>query len=98
MLIEKFFNSLEGLIKIPSFSFLNVFFDAPEVGQFVFQRPATQTMDQLTDLHHDIFSLLLFLCIVVFYLLAQLIYMFRATNFQTPRDFFFRAHTILEIC
>jgi heme/copper-type cytochrome/quinol oxidase subunit 2 len=75
----------------------NLFFDAPLAGQITFQRPATQTMDQLTDLHHDVFSLLFFLCIVVFYLLAQIIYKFRATNFQTPRNFFFKAHTVLEI-
>jgi heme/copper-type cytochrome/quinol oxidase subunit 2 len=66
-------------------------------GQISFQRPATQTMDQLVDLHHDIFSLLLLLCVIVFYLLAQLVYKFRATNFQTRRNFFFKAHTTLEI-
>jgi len=98
MFIEFFFYAFINSVKTLRLSFLPIFCDAPKSGQIVFQRPATQTMDQLTDLHHDIFSLLLFLCIVVFYLLAQLIYKFRATNFSTPRNFFFKAHTILEIC
>jgi heme/copper-type cytochrome/quinol oxidase subunit 2 len=71
--------------------------DATFSGQIGFQRPATQTMEQLVDLHHDIFSLLLFLCILVFYLLAVSIYKFNATNLATPRNFFFTAHTTLEI-
>jgi heme/copper-type cytochrome/quinol oxidase subunit 2 len=75
----------------------HVYFDSARQGQFTFQRPATQTMEQLTDLHHDIFSLLLFLCALVFYLLVQVVYKFRATNIVTPRNFFFKAHTILEI-
>ena len=89
-----FFFSVIDVIYV---SFDRALYDSPRQGQLIFQRPATQTMEQLTDLHHDIFSLLLFLCIVVFYLLVQLVYKFRATNFQTPRNFFFKAHTVLEI-
>jgi len=97
MSIFTFKYSFFSVIEAIYVSFHRVLFDSPRQGQLIFQRPATQTMEQLTDLHHDIFSLLLFLCIIVFYLLVQLVYKFRATNFETPRNFFFKAHTILEI-
>jgi cytochrome c oxidase subunit 2 len=73
-------------------------YDASISGQLNFQRPATQTMEHLVDLHHDIFSILLFLCTVVFYLLAVLIYKFNASDLKTKRNFFFKSHSILEIC
>ena len=73
-------------------------FDASISGQINFQRPATQTMEHLVDLHHDIFSILLFLCVIVFYLLAVSIYKFNASNLQTKRNFFFKSHSVLEIC
>jgi len=62
-----------------------------------FQRPATQTMEQLVDLHHDVFAILLSICVFVFYLLVQLVYKFRATNMETGRNFFFVANTALEV-
>jgi cytochrome c oxidase subunit 2 len=74
-----------------------VAYDAARSGQINFQRPATQTMDQLIALHHDIFSLLLFICTIVFYLLVVIAYKFNATNMFTARNFFFEAHTTLEI-
>ena len=74
-----------------------VSYDASRSGQMNFQRPATQTMDQLIDLHHDIFSLLLVICVMVFYLLIVVIYKFRSTNIYTARNFYFKSHTLLEI-
>jgi len=75
----------------------SVFFDAAISGQITFQRPATQIMEQLTDLHHDIFAILLFISVLVFYLLVIVAYKFKATNYQSPRNFYFTAHTKLEI-
>jgi len=79
------------------FSHLIVCFDAARHGQKTFQSPATQTMEQLIDLHHDVFALLLFLCTLIFYLLFQVVYKFRATNLITERNFFFTSHTWLEV-
>jgi len=70
-------------------------YDATHSGRMTFQRPATQTMSYLVDLHHDIFAVLLFLCILVFYWLIQTAYKFRSTN--TSRGLSFTAHTGLEI-
>jgi heme/copper-type cytochrome/quinol oxidase subunit 2 len=72
-------------------------FDAAQSGQMNFQRPATQTMSYLVDLHHDIFAILLFLCVLVFYWLIQAANKFRSTNKFTLRDFQFTAHTGLEV-
>jgi len=52
-------------------------FDASISGQINSQRPATQTMKHLVDLHHDIFSISLLLFVVVFCLLFIALYKFK---------------------
>lgn len=71
--------------------------DAAEAYQFLFQCPATMIMDNIIDLHHDIFSIMLVIATVVFYLLIVIIYKFRAGNTLTKRNFNFTHHTNLEI-
>ena len=93
-----------------SFFFINFFFiksidnllisptlDAAEAYQFLFQCPATMIMDNIIDLHHDIFSFMLVMATIVFYLLIVIIYKFKTGNTLTKRNFNFTHHTNLEI-
>jgi heme/copper-type cytochrome/quinol oxidase subunit 2 len=52
----------------------------PLSGQMNFQRPATQTMSYLIDLHHDIYAVLLLVCVLVFYWLVQVAKKFRSAD------------------
>lgn len=54
-------------------------------------------MDNIIDLHHDIFSAMLIIAAIVFYLIVVIIWKFRAGNSTTKRDFNFTHHTNLEI-
>lgn len=70
--------------------------DAAYSKQINFQRPATQNMENLVELHHDIFSVLLFLCLFVFYMLFITVFLFRSTSGH-GRNFHFKSHTLMEI-
>jgi len=76
---------------------LKVSLDAAEDYQLMFQCPATQIMDNIIDLHHDIFSIMLVIASIVFYLIVQIIWKFRAGNKLIKRNFNFTHHTTLEI-
>ena len=56
-------------------------FDASENKQLTFQSPATDVMNKLIDLHNDIFSVMVILATIVFYMICQNIFNFRAGNF-----------------
>jgi heme/copper-type cytochrome/quinol oxidase subunit 2 len=71
--------------------------DAAKSAQMKFQQPATETMEKIIDLHHDIFSILLFLCIFVLYLLVVNVYKYNATHLGIKRNFFFKSNAKLEI-
>jgi heme/copper-type cytochrome/quinol oxidase subunit 2 len=79
------------------FYFIAMIYDASVESQLTFQRPATLIMEEIIELHHDIFSLLLFLCTLVFYLLFIIVYKFSSTNLKVKRDFFFKSQATLEI-
>jgi cytochrome c oxidase subunit II len=72
-------------------------FDAAVKKQLGFQTPATEVMDNIIDLHHDIFSIMLVIATVVFYIMIITIYKFHSKNFKTPRMFSFTHDTSLEI-
>jgi len=76
---------------------LNTNYHTQAFGLMGFQRPATLIMEKIVDLHHDIFSVLLFLTILVVYLLTVNIFKYSATRIKTKRNFFFRSCAVLEI-
>ena len=54
-------------------------------------------MDNIVDLHHDIFSIMLFIASIVFFLIYRIIVKFRAGKLFRYRIFSFTHHTSLEI-
>ena len=77
------------------FPFINVFFfylqvtksgsaEAAENYQIGFQDPATPIMQGLIDLHHDIFSFLVFVLLFVVWILVRTVYRFHHTKNPTP--------------
>jgi heme/copper-type cytochrome/quinol oxidase subunit 2 len=83
-----------------SLSLYNFFFfsksDVPVPYQLTFQDPATEFVEGIIDLHHDVFGYLTFICIFVFYMLGSTVFLFRAhSNQQPPVDI--RHHTGIEI-
>jgi len=52
---------------------ITIMFDASEDFQLLLQHPATYVMDNIIDLHHDIFSIMIIVAAVVFYLIFQII-------------------------
>jgi cytochrome c oxidase subunit 2 len=79
--------------------FLNFFFasaDVPVPYQLSFQDPATEFVEGIIDLHHDVFGYLTFICIFVFYMLGSTVFLFRShNNIRPPVDV--RHHTGIEI-
>lgn len=92
-IIYLFFN----IVLIWNIFFNIISFGAAEDMQISFQTPATMVMSWLIDLHHDVFSILLFICTVVLYLILVIIYRYRAGNVKVRRNFYFTHNTGLEI-
>lgn len=61
-----------------------------------FQVPATEIMEKIVDLHHDIMFFIVAIVIFVSFILARTITLFRNTNSSTLRCAFAH-HTTLEI-
>lgn len=78
-------------------NFWHFSFDAAEHGQLMFQCPATKTMDNIVDLHNDIFSIMIIIAAVIFYMVLQIIWKFNSENIKTKRNFAFTHHTSLEV-
>jgi len=76
---------------------LTIFFDAAKDSQFSFQTPATEIMDNIIDLHHDIFSIMIVIATIIFYIISVTIWKFRSNNYKTPRNFSYNHQTVLEI-
>ena len=69
--------------------------DVPYPWQMNFQKPATQTMEALIDLHHDIMFFLVFILTFVSYILATILFYFASTNKKVVR-LSFEHHDKLE--
>jgi cytochrome c oxidase subunit 1 len=63
--------------------------------QINFQNPATETMDKIIDLHHDIMMFLIIIVTFVLWILIRIIWHFSSTNLKTLR-FSFQHHTNIE--
>jgi heme/copper-type cytochrome/quinol oxidase subunit 2 len=78
---------------------LNLFFvnaDVPVPYQLGFQDPATEFVEGIIDLHHDVFGYLTFICIFVSYMLVSTVFLFKShNNIRPPVDI--RHHTGIEI-
>jgi len=53
-----------------------MFSDAPIYKQKSFQDPASDFLEAMVDLHHDVFGYLVVISVFVFYILSSTIYMF----------------------
>jgi heme/copper-type cytochrome/quinol oxidase subunit 2 len=62
---------------------LNIFAIHPN--QMTFQYPATYTMYNIIELHHDIMFILIFISIFVIYMLWCILTNFNVYNFKKPR-------------
>jgi cytochrome c oxidase subunit 2 len=58
--------------------------DAAEPWQVGFQDPATPVMQGLIDLHHDIFSFMVFISLFVVWMLGRTVYRFNSTKNAVP--------------
>jgi len=64
--------------------------------QLLFQDPATEFVEGIIDLHHDVMGYLVFLCAFVAYILSRTVLLFDAKiNKRPPVDV--RHHTLIEI-
>jgi len=84
---------MDNMIK----TFNAIAFDAAKSGQYLFQCPATNIMNNIVDLHHDIMALMLILAVIVFYLIGLIFVKFRAGAKETKRRFEFTHHTAIEM-
>lgn len=75
--------------------FLGLLLDAPVRWQLNFQTPATEIMEKIVDLHHDIMFFLLLIVVFVSWMLIQLISLYNKNNCDTLRTAFSH-HTLLE--
>lgn len=73
-----------------------VVLDVPTAWQLNFQNPATEIMEKLVDLHHDIVFFLIVVVTFVSWMLARTIYLYTVRNKETLRVAFHH-HTALEI-
>jgi heme/copper-type cytochrome/quinol oxidase subunit 2 len=73
-----------------------VFLDASRPWQMNFQTPATDIMEKIVDLHHDLMFFIIVIVIFVSYMLGRAIVLFRQENTLTRRATFTH-HTKLEI-
>lgn len=74
---------------------LGVLLDAPVAWQMNFQTPATEIMEKLVDLHHDIMFFLILIVIFVSWMIARIIDLYGNQNKETLRVAFAH-HTLLE--
>ncbi len=72
-------------------------FDSPERWQFFFQDAATQIMDNIIDLHHDIMFFLIAISAFVFYMLISIVTAYRVENKKTARILTRQHHTWMEV-
>lgn len=75
--------------------FFGVLLDAPVRWQLNFQTPATEIMEKIVDLHHDIMFFLLLIVLFVSWMLIQIISLYGKDNSNTLRVAFAH-HTLLE--
>lgn len=78
-----------------SFFILAVLIDAATPWQMNFQTPATDIMEKIVDLHHDLMFFLVVIVTFVSWMLARIIFFFRNENKATLRTSFSH-HTQLE--
>lgn len=69
--------------------------DAATSWQMNFQTPATDTMEKIVDLHHDIMFFLVLIVVFVSYMLTTIIWHYASTN-KTSLRVAFSHHTLLE--
>jgi cytochrome c oxidase subunit 1 len=69
--------------------------DAPFPWQMNFQTPATEIMEKIIDLHHDLMFFLVVIVVFVSWMLARTVILYRSENLVTPRASFTH-HTLLE--
>lgn len=86
------------LIEILTYFFGSIlaFADVAIPYQLGFQDPATEFVEGIIDLHHDVFGYLVFICIFVFYMVSSTVFIFRAHNNPHP-PFDLRHHTMIEV-
>jgi heme/copper-type cytochrome/quinol oxidase subunit 2 len=70
-------------------------FDAPVPWQMNFQTPATEIMEKIVDLHHDIMFFLIVIVVFVSWMMGRIIQFYRSQNKLSLRVAFSH-HTILE--
>lgn len=73
------------------------YFDSPERWQFLFQDAATQIMDNIIDLHHDIMFFLIAISVFVSYMLISIVVTYRVENSNTVRTLTRQHHTWMEV-
>jgi len=69
--------------------------DASYHGQLNFQTPATEIMEKIVDLHHDLMFFIIVIVVFVSWMLARLLHFYQVENTATPRVAFAH-HTLLE--
>jgi len=74
---------------------LAIFLDAPVNWQMIFQTPATEIMEKIVDLHHDVAFFLVLIITFVWWMLGRIIVLFNNKNTKTLRVGFSH-HTLLE--
>ena len=73
-----------------------IFGDVALPYQFLFQDPATEFVEGIIDLHHDVMGYLVFICFFVGYMLYYTVFLFEAEmNNRPPVDI--RHNTLIEI-
>jgi cytochrome c oxidase subunit 1 len=72
-----------------------ILLDAPAPWQMNFQTPATEVMEKIVDLHHDIMFFLIVIVVFVSWILGRIVEFYVSTNKQTLRVAFSH-HTRLE--
>lgn len=64
--------------------YTTIFSDAAQPWQLRFQDPATPIAQRIIDLHHDVFSFVIFILTFVVWILRRTIYLFSNQNNPTP--------------
>jgi cytochrome c oxidase subunit 1 len=77
---------------LPLFAML---LDVPTAWQMNFQTPATEIMEKIVDLHHDIMFFLVLIVTFVSWMLGRIIFFFKKENTESLRVTFSH-HTLLE--
>lgn len=69
--------------------------DAPTAWQMNFQTPATEIMEKIVDLHHDLMFFIVVIVVFVSWMLSRILFFYQQENTATPRVAFAH-HTLLE--